>query len=432
MKDILRIVIPVALVLLCLPFLASAEADADVGDSGSEGESEYYYCYGDHPTLRYSGVQTDRTVDWVVLFYDKSGSPIGADQYHENEFSVTLDLSDESIDSVKVVQTVTSTIDPDESDAMTLYLTPLHVFGSEGEIEIVFMDGSYVFDRQTITNKTVVKVGDDHFLEPYAAPEKVGYEFAGWYTDTGFSQNLNTKNPIYDDLTVYAKWTSQGTEGPDNPPVEVQNHLVLFETDRGLEYKVIGQTGDSVTFMVNVVGGFNLIGDIEVTSDGGVISSSNGVYTLSDIDSDTTVTISGQTEVAGGGSSTIHVDRVYTVTFNTTVGLEYTVVSQGDRSVSFQVNVTDGYVLRGDADVTSNRGSISFAEGIYTLSGISTNTVVTIDGEVTPILDPGGIDEPEEPKEPADDGGFPLWIVVVIIVIIVAVVAAIWYMRGRI
>ena len=386
MKDILRIVIPVALVLLCLPFLASAEADADVGDSGSEGESEYYYCYGDHPTLRYSGVQTDRTVDWVVSFYDKSGSPIGADQYHENKFSVSLDLSDESIDSVKVVQTVTSTIDPDESDTMTLYLTPLHVFGSEGEIEIVFMDRSYVFDRQTIT-----------------------YEFAGWYSDTGFSQNLNTKNPIYDDLTVYAKWTSQGTEGPDNPPVEVQNHLVLFETDRGLEYRVIGQTGDSVTFMVNVVGCFNLIGDIEVTSDGGVISSSNGVYTLSDIDSDTTVTISGQTEVAGGGSSTIHVDRVYTVTFNTTVGLEYTVVSQGDRSVSFQVNVTDGYVLRGDADVTSNRGSISFVEGIYTLSG-----------------------EPDEPKELADDGGFPLWIVVVIVVIIVAIVAVIWYMRGRI
>ena len=126
-------------------------------------------------------------------------------------------------------------------------------------------------------------------------------------------------------------------------------------------------------------------------------------------------------------------DTAHVVTFDTVFGLEYDVVSSSATSVTFTVSVVGGFELKdGTLEVSSNGGTISESNGTYTLSNIDRNIIVTITGEVSSILDPGGIDEPDEPKEPADDGGFPLWIVVVIIVIIVAVVAAIWYMRGRI
>ena len=128
------------------------------------------------------------------------------------------------------------------------------------------------------------------------------------------------------------------------------------------------------------------------------------------------------------GTNTAHV-----VTFDTVFGLEYDVVSSSATSVTFTVSVVGGYELKdGTLKVDSNGGTITESNGTYTLSSIDRNIIVTITGEVSSILDPGGIDEPDEPKEPADDGGFPLWIVVVIVVIIVAIVAVIWYMRGRI
>ena len=128
-----------------------------------------------------------------------------------------------------------------------------------------------------------------------------------------------------------------------------------------------------------------------------------------------------------------HVVTTHVVTFDTDVGLEYDVTSSNSTSVTFTVSVVGGYELKdGTLKVDSNGGTITESNGTYTLSNIDRNIIVTISGEVSSILDPGGIDEPEEPKEPADDGGFSLWIHVVIVVIIVAIVAIVWYMRGRI
>ena len=137
-------------------------------------------------------------------------------------------------------------------------------------------------------------------------------------------------------------------------------------------------------------------------------------------DDDTVITVPG--------TNTAHV-----VTFDTVFGLEYDVVSSSATSVTFTVSVVGGFELKdGTLKVDSNGGTITESNGTYTLSNIDRNIIVTITGEVSSILDPGGLDEPDEPKEPADDGGFPLWILVVVVVIIVAIVAIVWYMRGRI
>lgn len=132
-------------------------------------------------------------------------------------------------------------------------------------------------------------------------------------------------------------------------------------------------------------------------------------------------------------SSSVTIDRTRVVTFDVCTGLEYTITGNTGTTISFEISVVGGYELKdGTLSVTATSGSVTGSGMNYTLSGINTNITVTIDGGVSAIMDPGGIDEPEEPKEPADDGGFPLWIVVVIVVIIVAIVAVIWYMRGRI
>ena len=128
-----------------------------------------------------------------------------------------------------------------------------------------------------------------------------------------------------------------------------------------------------------------------------------------------------------------HVTTTHIVTFDTVVGLEYDIIGSSSNTVSFTVSVVGGYELKdGTLRVTSNGGVLTGSDGTYTLSNIDKNIIVSITGEVSSILDPGGIDEPEEPKEPADDGGFPLWILVVVVVIIIAIVAIVWYMRGRI
>lgn len=132
-------------------------------------------------------------------------------------------------------------------------------------------------------------------------------------------------------------------------------------------------------------------------------------------------------------SSSVTIDRTRVVTFNVCTGLEYTITGNTGKTISFEISVVGGYGLKDETlSVTATSGSVTGSGMNYTLSGINTNITVTIDGEVSAIMDPGGIDEPEEPKEPVDDGGFPLWILVVVVVIIVAIVAIIWYMRGRI
>ena len=206
--------------------------------------------------------------------------------------------------------------------------------------------------------------------------------------------------------------------------MDTGSHLVVFDVDSGLEYRILGINEGDISFQVGVVGGFTLDGDIQVSSSVGTVTGSNTLYTVSGIDGDAIITISGDTRVSSGGSSIIHVSNSV-VTFDTDVGLEYRILSNSGRTITFEVHVTDGFRLNGDESVTSNRGTISYSDGIYTLSGIYNNTTVIITGDTEYVA--GG-------SESSSDSGsdFPwLYVIIALIVVVVLIIVAYYYHRTQ-
>ena len=377
---------------------------ADESTAVENGDT--YYCYGDSPTLHYDLDLTGREITWTVT-YNAEGS-IPRTQTFDTR-SITLDVS--GSDSVTVVQRVTDSTSGDYVE-MTVHLIPLHLLEPGESFDIVFMDGSRVYDTQTITNHTIVEKGSDHIFVP-TNPDKDGYEFIGWYDDIECTSQFNSELPVTDDKTIYAKWRSTGETDPGEP-VDTGGHLVVFDVDPGLEYTILGINEGDVSFQVGVVGGFTLDGDVAVTASAGAVTESNTVYTISGIDEDVIITISGDTSVSSGGSLIIHVTNAV-VTFDTDAGLEYKILSNSGRTITFEVLVADEFRLDGEESVTSSRGTLSFSDGIYTLAGISGNTTVTISGDTEYIVG--------EPDPDSDDGSDFPWIYLIIAIIAVAVLA---------
>ena len=408
-RDFILFLAVVITMSVSLATVLSEETDAvDDGDT--------YYCYGDSPTLHYDLDITGRDIGWTVAYYS-DGSVLNTETFDTQ--SITLDVS--GCDSVTVIQRITDS-NSGEYVEMTVYLEPLHLLESGESFDIVFMDGSRVYDTQTITNHTVVEEGSDHVFMP-ADPDKDGYEFGGWYDDIECTRQFNSTLPITEDKTIYARWSSTGETDPDDP-VDTGSHLVVFDVDSGLEYRILGINEGDISFQVGVVGGFTLDGDIQVSSSVGTVTGSNTVYTVSGIDGDAIITISGDTRVSSGGSSIIHVSNSV-VTFDTDVGLEYRILSNSGRTITFEVHVTDGFRLNGDESVTSNRGTISYSDGIYTLSGIYNNTTVIITGDTEYVA--GG-------SESSSDSGsdFPwLYVIIALIVVVVLIIVAYYYHRTQ-
>ena len=93
---------------------------------------------------------------------------------------------------------------------------------------------------------------------------------------------------------------------------------------------------------------------------------------------DTTV-YAGWTSTGSSGSIDV---SGHIVTFNAAPGLTYQVVGTGDRAVSFTVSVMDGYRFDMDSIQASvGTTKISPVNGIYTLSGITKDTVIEITGD---------------------------------------------------
>ena len=85
--------------------------------------------------------------------------------------------------------------------------------------------------------------------------------------------------------------------------------------------------------------------------------------------------------ISAGSSSSITVSG-YIVTFNAAPGLTYQVVGTGDGAVSFTVSVMDGYRFDMDSIQASvGTTKISPVNGVYTLSGITKDTVIEITGD---------------------------------------------------
>ena len=81
-----------------------------------------------------------------------------------------------------------------------------------------------------------MQVEDGRAAEAPSDPLKDGFEFAGWYTDTGLTQPYDWDAPVTQDMTLYAKWTKassgDGTEGGPgdgiNTPVVIASVVVIL------------------------------------------------------------------------------------------------------------------------------------------------------------------------------------------------------------
>lgn len=319
-----------AAAVLVAALLTVPLAMADESEALEDGS--VMYCYGDNPILDYEFALRDgMEVRWSAV--GESGNPVECTNPVGE--STVVRLAGEPYGS-RVTVTQSVYLNGTLMDDTRAVLIPLHI-GDE-TYEVVFIDGARELTRAEINHRTLVFEGQDHVIMP-AAPVKEGYTFDGRYTDTGFSEEFDPSVPINGDTTVYAKWIGTGSGGSSGSVVTGDNYTVTFQTVTGLEYAVVGQTSGSVIFTVSVVGGYEL--------------------------------------------------------------------------------------TEGTLSVTSDRGSISSSGGIYTLTGIDGNTLVTITGDVSQIVSVDPSDDPEGgPVQSSFDGGFPWWILVVIILVLVVLVVA--------
>lgn len=120
----------------------------------------------------------------------------------------------------------------------------------------------------------------------------------------------------------------------------------------------------------------------------------------------------------------VYINNIHLVTFETSFGLEYRITGTTSDSVSFTVGVVGGFEVVGDISVTAAGIPVSEMDGTYTLSGISSDVTIVINGETHLI---GG----EESTDVADAGGFPWWILLVIAIAVVIIILVYRYRDRR-
>lgn len=64
------------------------------------------------------------------------------------------------------------------------------------------------------TQITAQTVEDGNKATKPADPTENGWTFGGWYTDTAFATAYDFNTAVTADLTLYAKWTQNGTQPP--------------------------------------------------------------------------------------------------------------------------------------------------------------------------------------------------------------------------
>ena len=136
-----------------------------------------------------------------------------------------------------------------------------------------------------------------------------GHAFKGWYTDNGtFVNPYDFTDPVTDNITLYAKWVSihDGKEDPDD------HHFVTFvyenasATSNGTAIaentKIQVACGNDYTFTAAADSGYILNTPTKVGS-ATLVANGNNSFTLDNITSDITVTITATRQTTGGGSS---------------------------------------------------------------------------------------------------------------------------------
>lgn len=135
-----------------------------------------------------------------------------------------------------------------------------------------------------------------------------GHVFKGWYTDNGtFVNPYDFTDPVTDNITLYAKWVSihDGTEDKDD------HHFVTFvyenasATNNGTAIaentKIQVACGSDYTFTAAADSGYILNTPTKVGS-ATLVANGNNSFTLDNITSDITVTITATRQTTGGST----------------------------------------------------------------------------------------------------------------------------------
>ena len=164
-------------------------------------------------------------------------------------------------------------------------------------------DSTVTFESNGGTNVDSQQVSYNHAASEPLAPERSGYSFFGWYTDSELTQAYNFHTPVTSNITLYAKWQSaaatlsslnvgQGTLEPSFSPEELDYQVDVASDITSLEFSlskvdptqtltVTGVTYQSVTDDVysytvsDLVEGLNPV-QIKITSESGT----SNTYTL--------------------------------------------------------------------------------------------------------------------------------------------------------
>lgn len=287
-----RIVLTAMMVIMVVS-LVIVPSIGEIDAADQDGNIKEYYFYGDHPRFIYDKVVTEGvSVSWDITGI--GGIPLQPEESGKDNEYIRVDISKQGDGPVIVEQTVTR---GEQSDSSTVLAYPLHI--GDGTYTVTFMDGGKVFDQQIIDRHTVIEKGSNHVRVP-SGPVKEGYAFDGWFTDQTYHTEFDPTQPIRGDTAVYAKWVGTGSGSGSGGGTIVINstHIVTFDTVTGLEYDVTNVGATRVSFTVGVVGGYQLKeGTLSVTSDRGTIVLNDGVYTLMNVNSNTIVSISGETEM---------------------------------------------------------------------------------------------------------------------------------------
>lgn len=96
---------------------------------------------------------------------------------------------------------------------------------------VSFFDGTEEYTKYAKT------VEENEKLDRPEDPEKVGYVFAGWYTDSEFKKPYNFDLSVTSDLKLYAKFEEAAS---------VTTHTVTFKSDSETTYDVVVKEGNTV------------------------------------------------------------------------------------------------------------------------------------------------------------------------------------------
>ena len=262
-------------------------ADAVSGEDTVEVMGGTYYCYGDNPEFYYPN--PEKLPAGVAISWHAQ-TPEGVDVACDPATGTSTKLNLTGLSKVILVQTLTY---GEETKTGTIIVIPLHI-ADDTTYTVRFIDGTKVFDEETITRKTVCADGSNFFIIP-SAPTKSGYTFEGWYTSESVKAESIVKEPVLKSIDFYAKWSSSGGSGGGSSTTQIvidHDIIVTFDTVIGIEYNILTAGSGVVTFTVNAVGGFDMkmetlmvkVGDKVITPDG-------GNYIVTQIHEDTTIKI---------------------------------------------------------------------------------------------------------------------------------------------